>query len=72
MAAAGSGAYFTVHMLIRSEDRVVVPDLVNKDVVYALEVLSDLGLNTKIKGTEFHRSVPKHSIINQSPDPGTD
>ncbi len=72
MVAAGSGAYFTVHMLIRSENRVVVPDLVNKDVVYALEVLSDLGLNTKIKGTEFHQSVPKHRIINQSPAPGAE
>jgi serine/threonine-protein kinase len=72
MAAAGSGAYFTVHFLIRSENRVVVPDLVNKDVVYALEVLSDLGLNTKIKGTQFHLTVPKHNIIDQSPAPGTE
>ncbi len=72
MVAAGSGAYFTVHLLIRSEDRVVVPDLVNKDVVYALEVLSDMGLNTKIKGTEFHRTVPKHNIIDQDPAPGTE
>jgi serine/threonine-protein kinase len=72
MVAAGSGAYFTVHLLIRSEDRVVVPDLVNKDVVYALEVLSDLGLNTKIKGTRFHLTVPKHKIIDQIPAPGTE
>jgi serine/threonine-protein kinase len=72
MVAAGSGTYFTVHLLIRSENRVVVPDLINKDVVYALEVLSDLGLNTKIKGTEFHRTVPKHKIIDHVPAPGSE
>lgn len=72
MAAAGLGTYFTIHLLIRSEDQVVVPDLVAKDVVYALEVLSDLGLNTKVKGSQYHRMVPKHHIIDQFPEPGTE
>lgn len=72
MAAAGLGTYLTIHLLIGSDNRVVVPDLVGKDVVYALEVLSDLGLNTKVKGSEFNPSIPKHHIIDQSPDPGTE
>jgi eukaryotic-like serine/threonine-protein kinase len=72
MVAAGAGAYFSIHLLIRSDNRVIVPDLVSKDVVYALEVLSDLGLNTKVKKSEYHPIVPKHHIIDQYPDPGTE
>lgn len=72
MTAAGLGTYFTIHLLIHSGERVIVPDLVGKEVVYALEVLSDLGLNTKVKGTEFSPVVPKHHVIDQHPDPGTE
>jgi serine/threonine-protein kinase len=70
--AAGAGAYFSIHLLIRNDDHVVVPDLVSKDVVYALEVLSDLGLNTKVRRSEFHPFVPKHHIIDQYPEPGSE
>ncbi len=72
MAAAGIGTYTIIHLLIRSDHRVVVPDLTGRDVVYALEVLSDLGLNTKVKGLQFDPEVPKHHIIRQSPDPGSE
>lgn len=72
IVAAGAGTYFSIHLLIRSENHVIVPDLVSKDVVYALEVLSDLGLNTKVKKSEFHPIVPKHHIIDQYPEPGSE
>ena len=72
MATAGLGTYVTIHLLIRSDHLVVVPDLTGKDVVYALEVLSDLGLNTKVRGSQFNAKVPKHHIISQSPDPGSE
>ncbi len=70
MTAAGVGTYLSVHLLIRSEDTVVVPDLMGKEVVYALEMLTDLGLNTKVKDFEFSPSIPKHHIIAQVPEPG--
>jgi serine/threonine-protein kinase len=72
MLAAGIGTYMTVHLLIRGENKVVVPALVGKEVVHALEVLSDLGLNTKVKGSQFSPSVPKHHIIAQDPEPGNE
>ncbi len=72
MATAGLGTYATIHLLIRSDQLVVVPDLTGKDVVYALEVLSDLGLNTKVKELQFDPEVPKHHIIRQTPDPGSE
>ncbi len=72
MVAAGLGTYFTVHLLIRSQDSAIVPDLLGKDVVYALELLTDLGLNTKVKGSQYSPTIPKHHIIAQAPDPGTE
>ncbi len=72
MATAGLGTYVTIHLLIRSDHLVVVPDLTGKDVVYALEVLSDLGLNTKVKGSQFNAEIPKNHIVSQSPDPGSE
>jgi serine/threonine-protein kinase len=70
--AAGAGAFLTVHLLIKSEEIVVVPDLVNKEVVYALERLTDLGLNTKVKGSEFSHNIPRHHVVGQDPPPGSE
>ncbi len=70
MIAAGAATYFSVHLLIRSENVAVVPDLVGREVVYALEVLTDLKLNTKVKGFEFNSEVPKHHVISQVPEAG--
>ena len=70
--AAGIATYLTVHFLIRSEDVVVVPDLKGKEVVYALETLSDLKLNIKVKGSEYNPTVPKHHVIAQDPEPGSE
>jgi len=70
--AAGIGTYLTVNLLIRSENVVVVPDLEGKEVVYALEILSDLKLNTKVKASEYDAKVPKHHVIAQDPEPGTE
>ena len=72
MVAAGVSAYVTVNLLIHAKDTVVVPNLVGKEVVYALEVLTDLELNTKVKGSEFSTSIPKNHIISQAPEPGSE
>jgi serine/threonine-protein kinase len=71
-AAAGISTYLTIHLLIQSEDIVIVPELEGKEIVYALELLSDLELNTKIKGSEFSNSIPKHHIISQYPEAGSE
>ena len=65
-------AYFTLTLIVKSEDKVVVPDLVGKDVVLILEMLSDLGLNTKIKGSEYSNGIPKNHVIFQEPEPGSE
>ena len=68
----GASAYLTLTMIIKSEDTVIVPDLSGKNVVYALELLTDLGLNTKVEGSEYSTDMPKNSVIFQEPEPGSE
>lgn len=63
-------AYFSFSFFIHSEGNTLVPELVGKDVVYALEVLTELGLNTKVKGAEYNPNIAKNHIIFQDPDAG--
>ena len=63
-------AYLTLTLIIKSEDTVVVPELVGKDVIYVLEILTDLGLNPKVKGSEYNSHVPTNHVIFQEPEPG--
>ena len=69
---AGASAYLTLTYLIKSEDTVIVPDLVGKDVVSALELLTDLQLNTKVGGSEYSDQFPKNHVTFQEPDPGSE
>ncbi|MGD8294491.1 MAG: PASTA domain-containing protein [Desulfobacterales bacterium] len=69
---AGVSAYLTLTYIIKSEDSVIVPNLVGKDVVTALELLSDLQLNTKVSGSEYDRQYPKNHVIYQEPEPGSE
>ncbi len=72
VSSAAIATYLTLTWLIQSEDTVVVPDVVGKEVVQTLERLSDLGLNTKVKGSEYSAEVPKHHVIFQEPEPGSE
>lgn len=66
----GVSAYLSLTFVIKSEDTVIVPELEGKGLVYSLEMLTDLGLNTKVKGSEYSTLVPKNHIIFQDPEPG--
>jgi len=70
--AVGIGAYFTITLIIKSEETVVVPELTGRELVYSLEILSDLELNTKVKGSEYSADIPKNHIIFQDPEPGAE
>jgi serine/threonine-protein kinase len=72
IAIAGISAYFTLSLVIKSEDTVVVPDFIGEDVVSVLEVLTELGLNTKVRGSEYSSDIPKHHVIQQEPEPGAE
>ena len=66
----GVSAYLTLSFIIGTEKTVVIPDLVGKDIVYALEMLTDLGVNIKVKGSAYSDRVPKNHVISQRPEPG--
>ena len=70
LGVAGISGYLALRFIIKSEDTVVVPELVGKDVVYALDILTDLGLNIKVSGFEYSSDVPKNHVAYQEPGPG--
>jgi len=70
--AAGASAYLALTLIIQAEETVVVPALRDKEVVYALQMLSDLGLNTRIKASHFSATIPANHIIDQDPAPGAE
>ena len=69
---AGISGYLTLTLLIKSEDIVVVPELIGKDAIYALEVLTDLGLNIKVEAFEYNADIPKNHVIFQDPQAGSE
>jgi serine/threonine-protein kinase len=71
MGAAAIGTYLTLTLMINGEDTVIVPNLEGKDVLVGLELLSDLGLNTRVKGIRYDDQVPQHHVIEQDPEPGS-
>lgn len=72
LAVAGTSGYLTLRFIVKSEDTVVVPQLVGKDVVYALDILTDLGLNIKVSGFEYRSDLPKNQVAHQDPRPGSE
>jgi beta-lactam-binding protein with PASTA domain len=62
-------ALVTVRLTVTREG-VVVPDLVGKDVVVALEVSNKQGLSLKVADRAFSASTPSNHIISQDPRPG--
>ena len=71
IAMAGAACFVVLTYIIGSEESVVVPDLVGRDVIYVLETLSTMELNTKVKGSEFSPQIPRSRVIFQDPAPGT-
>ena len=63
--------YLTSKWIIQSEEEVLVPSLVGHDTVYALDLLTSLGLNIKVGGFMYSETVPKNFIALQEPDSGT-
>lgn len=72
VAVFGASTYLSLTLIIKSEDTVVVPELVGKDVIYVLETLTGLGLNTKVRGADYSSEIPKNHVIRQTPEPGSE
>lgn len=68
--ALGLGSAITVMKFTIRGEEVVVPNLVEKDLVAALQLANKNELNIKVERTEPNRTVPKNSVISQEPAPG--
>jgi len=62
---------FIVVRLTMTREGVVVPDLIGKDLVAALEIANKQGLSLKVADRAFNTSVPGNHIISQEPRPGS-
>jgi serine/threonine-protein kinase len=64
-----ASALAVIALLLRQEE-VKVPDLTGQDIVTAVEVLSQAGLQLKIERREPHQTVARDAVISQTPMPG--
>jgi beta-lactam-binding protein with PASTA domain len=71
LGALLSSLYLTSKWIIQGEPEVTVPNLVGQDTVYALDLLTVVGLNIKVNGFEWSDTVPKNLIAFQDPAAGT-
>lgn len=72
LALVGVGivsALAVVALLLRQEE-VRVPDLTGRDIVSVIEVLNQQGLQLKIDRREPSPTLPRDTIISQTPAPG--
>jgi eukaryotic-like serine/threonine-protein kinase len=69
--ALGALTAVIVVRLTVTREGVVVPDLIGKDLVAALELSNKQGLNLKVTDRAFSTSTPSNQIISQDPRPGS-
>jgi serine/threonine-protein kinase len=72
LALVGVGivsAFAVVALLLRQEE-VRVPDLSGQDIVSVIETLTQQGLQLKVDRREPHPTLPRDTVISQSPAPG--
>jgi beta-lactam-binding protein with PASTA domain len=69
--ALGALTAVIVIRLTVTREGVVVPELIGKDLVAALELANKQGLSLKVVDRAFSTSVPSSQIISQDPRPGS-
>jgi serine/threonine-protein kinase len=73
-AFAASAAIFgllSLNLFIKHGEKVAVPNVVNKSVVEALDILSERGLELRKTGARNSSVIPENYILSQDPLPGT-
>lgn len=70
LVGVGIVSAFAVVALLLQQEEVRVPDLTGKDIVSALETITQQGLQLKVDRREPHPVLPRDSVISQSPAAG--
>jgi beta-lactam-binding protein with PASTA domain len=63
-------AFAVVTLLLRQEE-VRVPDLTGQDIVNVIETVAQQGLQLTVDRRESHPTLPRDTVISQSPLPGS-
>lgn len=71
LLSAGVFGYLTLNVAIKRGEKVTVPNLVNRSVVDALDMLSEKGLELRKTGARNSAVIPRDYILSQDPIPGT-
>lgn len=69
VALAGFSAFATIRYIFATGD-VLVPDLVKRDLVYAVDLLAERHLKLKVVEYRFDPQIAKDAILTQEPLPG--
>jgi eukaryotic-like serine/threonine-protein kinase len=62
-------AFAVVALLLRQEE-VRAPDLTGQDIVTVIDMVAQQGLQLKVDRREPHPSIPRDTVISQTPAPG--
>lgn len=71
LIAIGVASAFTVIVLLLRQDEVRVPDLIGRDIVSGIELATQQGLLLKVDRREPHPTLPRDTVVSQSPAPGS-
>lgn len=71
LASVGIVSAVAVIVLLMRQEEVKTPDVTGMDLVSTIDALNQRGLLLKVERSEPHVSVPKDSVISQTPAPGT-
>ncbi len=71
LAGVGVVSAFAVVALLLQQEEVRVPDLGGKDLVSVIEAVSQVGLQIKVDRRDPHPTLPRDTVISQSPPAGS-
>jgi eukaryotic-like serine/threonine-protein kinase len=70
LVGVGVASAFAVVALLLRQEEVRTPDLTGQDIVTVIEMITQQGLQLKVDRREPHPTLPRDTVISQSPLPG--
>jgi serine/threonine-protein kinase len=71
LVGVGIASAFAVVALLLRQDEVRVPDLTGQDIVSVIETVRQQGLELKVDSRAPHATMPRDTVISQTPAPGS-
>jgi beta-lactam-binding protein with PASTA domain len=71
LVGVGIASAFAVVALLLHQDEVRVPDLTGQDIVSVIEMVRQQGLELKVDSRAPHPTLPRDTVISQTPAPGS-